>query len=159
MQNINYNIAEGQLGRIFVVRFKSGSDLMLSLEDVCKKNNIKNGNITSVVGSLYTTKFHYGVPDKSKSGAGFSPEQNIETLCEYIVGMGTICHDEKTGKPLLHFHSIVNDNGFLRGGHMALPGNIVATTIEMVIQEIKGVSMTRPYDEEVDQHHLYPTQL
>ena len=159
MEKIKYDVAEGYWGRVFVVRFRTGSDLMLSLKEVCEKNNIKNGNITSVVGSLYKTKFHYGIPDDSKSGAGFSPEQNIGTMCEYIAGHGTVCHDEKSGETLFHFHSIVNDNGFLRGGHMALPGNIVATTIEMVIQEICGVSMTRPFDADVDQNHLFPKKI
>ena len=56
----------------------------------------------------------------------------------------------------IHFHALFNDKGFFRGGHFDKPGNIIGTTMEIAIQEVEGVSMTRPLDSEIDQNHLLP---
>ncbi|KKL65050.1 hypothetical protein LCGC14_2158850, partial [marine sediment metagenome] len=60
------------------------------------------------------------------------------------------------GEVQIHFHALFNDNGFLRGGHFDKPGNIIGTTMEIAIQEVEGVSMTRPFDSEINQNHLQP---
>lgn len=99
------------------------------------------------------------MPDDSlKSRAGFSPEQETDHLTELIAGQGTICHND-AGEVQIHFHGLFSDKGFLRGGHFDQPGNIIGTTMEIAIQEVEGVSMTRPFDEEIDQNHLDPVEV
>ena len=156
-KNVNYVAAEGKAGRTIVVRLKSGSDLINGIKQICKDYNVKNGFISSCIGSLYKSRFIYGIPDESiKSKAGFSPEQEIPHLTELLCGQGTVCHDDNN-EVLIHFHGIFCDKGFLRGGHFEKPGNIVGTTMEIEINEVCDVEMTRPKDETLDQNHLFPS--
>ena len=155
-ENVRYEAAAGRPGRLLIVRLRSGSDLINGIIQVCDDYGIKNGYIASCIGSLYNSKFTYGRQDESlKSRAGFSPEQETNHLTEFVAGQGSICHNEQ-GEVQIHFHALFNDNGFLRGGHFDKPGNIIGTTMEIAIQEVEGVSMTRPFDSEIDQNHLQP---
>ncbi len=155
-ENVRYEAAPGRPGRLLIVRLRSGSDLINGILQVCEDYGIKNGYIASCIGSLYNSKFIFGMPDESlKSKAGFSPEQETNHLTEFIAGQGSICHNEQ-GEVQIHFHALFNDKGFLRGGHFDQPGNIIGTTMEIAIQEVEGVSMTRPFDSEIDQNHLQP---
>jgi len=154
--NVRYEAAEGKPGRLLIVRLHSGSDLINGILQVCEDYGIKNGYIGSCVGSLYQSRFTFGMPDESlKSRAGFSPEQETSHLTEFVAGQGSICHNDQ-GDVQIHFHALFNDKGFLRGGHFDKSGNIVGTTMEIAIQEVEGVSMTRSLDSEIDQNHLQP---
>jgi hypothetical protein len=93
-----------------------------------------------------------------KSGSGYAPTLECDHLVEFIGGQGTICHDEK-GKVEIHFHGFFCDKGHIYGGHFDKPGNIVCTTMEIAIQEVLGVEMTRPFDPEIDQNHLNPRKM
>lgn len=154
--NVRYISAEGTAGRLLIVRLRPGSDFILGLKQVCQEHNLVNGYIGTCMGSLKKARYIYGMPDETlKSGAGFCPEQYIEHLCEFMAAQGTVCHDE-TGKVLIHIHGLFVDKGTVRAGHFDQPGNIVATTMEIAIQEVLDVDMTRPFDSEIDQNHLYP---
>ena len=155
-ENVRYTAAVGKPGRLLIVRLRPGSDLINGILQVCEDYGIKNGYIGSCIGSLYESRFIYGMPDDSlKSRAGFSPEQETKHLTEFVAAQGSICHDEN-GEVQIHFHGLFCDKGFLRGGHFDKPGNIIGTTMEIAIQEVIGVDMTRPFDSEIDQNHLHP---
>jgi predicted DNA-binding protein with PD1-like motif len=157
--NVRYISAEGEAGRLLIVRLKPGSDFISSVKQVCQDHNIVNGYIGTCMGSLATARYIYGVPDDSlKSGAGFGPEQHIGHLCEFMAAQGTVCHDDKD-EVLIHVHGLFVDHGTVRAGHFDQPGNIVGTTMEIAIQEVLGIDMTRPFDSEIDQNHLYPQQI
>jgi uncharacterized protein len=158
LENVSYVAAEGKPGRTIVARLKPGSDLVNSLKQICADYDVKNGFISSCIGSLFESKFIFGMPDDSlKSKAGFSPEQQTFHLTEFLSGQGTICHDDNN-QVLIHFHGIFCDKGFLRGGHFDQPGNIVGTTMELEINEVLGVEMTRPLDQKIDQNHLHAAE-
>ena len=52
-------------GRLFMGRFNFKSDLLLSLTDFCKKENIRLG-ICSVIGALSNVRLGYYDQDKKK---------------------------------------------------------------------------------------------
>ena len=159
LENVRYKAAVGKQGRLLIIRLRSGADLINSIKQVCSDHDIKNGFISTCIGSLYSSRYLYGMPDESlKSRAGFSPEQETHHLTEFIAAQGTICHNEE-GEVLVHFHGLFCDKGFLRGGHFDKPGNIVGTTMEIAIHEVIGVDMTRPFDDEIDQNHLDPVEV
>lgn len=157
--DIRYYSATGNQGKTIIARLRPGSDFIMSLIDICEKYNIRNGFVPSCVGSLKRTRFTYGILNhKLKSGSGFSRVQETNYPVELLNAQGSICHD-KSGKILIHIHAIYCDKGLLRGGHFDIPGNIVGTTMELVIQEVLEVSMTRPFDPEIDQNHLLPKEI
>ena len=158
-ENVRYSSAEGRAGRLLIVRLRPGSDFILGLKQGCQEHNIINGYIGTCMGSLMKARFIYGVPDETlKSGAGFGPEQHIGHLCEFMAAQGTICHDDQ-GEVLVHVHGLFVDFGTVRAGHFDQPGNIVGTTMEIAIQEVLGIDMTRPFDSEIDQNHLCAQQI
>ena len=155
-ENVRYEAAVGRPGRLLIVRLRPGSDLIDGIHQVCEDYGIRNGYVGTCVGSLRESRFAYGMPDPSlKSGAGFGPEQGCGHLTEFLAGQGTICHNEK-GEIQIHFHGVFCDKGLLRGGHFDKPGNTIGTTMELAVQEVLGVEMTRPFDSEIDQNHLNP---
>lgn len=46
-----FEIAEGGLKRVIAVRLHPGDDVLLSLEQLCREKNLKNGLILSAIGS------------------------------------------------------------------------------------------------------------
>ena len=89
-ENVRYTAAVGKPGRLLIVRLRSGSDLINGLLQVCEDYGIKNGYIGTCIGSLYESRFIYGMPDDSlKSRAGFSPEQDTGHVTEFIAAQGT----------------------------------------------------------------------
>ena len=155
-ENVRYEAAAGRPGRLLIVRLPPGSDLIDGILQVCEDYGIRNGYVSTCIGSLSESRFVYGSPDPSlKSRAGYSPEQVCEHVTQVLSGQGTICHDEM-GEIQIHFHCIFCDQGLVRGGHFDKPGNAVATTMELAIQEVLGVEMTRPFDSEIDLNRLHP---
>lgn len=156
---VRYSGAEGRSGRVVVVRLRPGSDFIEGIKQACRDYKIRNGYIGSCIGGLRQSRFLYGVPDKStKSGTGYSPEVQFGEPTEFIGGQGTVCHNEK-GEVLIHFHGFLCDKGHIYGGHFDKPGSVVSTTMEIVIHEVEGVELTRPFDGEVDQNHLHPEKV
>lgn len=153
---LRFKNAVGSSGRTLIVRLQPGADLVRGIIQACQENGIRNGYIASCIGSLKRARFTYGVPDPAaKSGSGASPIVEFGPITEFIGGQGSICHNEK-GETLIHFHGLLCDKGHIFGGHFDQPGNIVCTTMEIVIQEVLSVEMTRPFDADVDQNHLEP---
>jgi len=158
-ENVRYIAAVGTPGKTLIVRLRPGSDFINGILQVCRDYNIQNGYISSCIGSLHKSRYVYGIPDSSvKSGSGASAEQETGHAVEFLAGQGSICHNEQ-GEIQIHVHGIFCDRGFLRGGHFDQPGNIIATTMELAIQEVLGVDMTRPFDPEIDHMNTRPLLL
>ena len=47
-----FEIAEGGLKRVIAVRLHPGDDVLLSLEQLCREKNLKNGLILSAIGRM-----------------------------------------------------------------------------------------------------------
>jgi predicted DNA-binding protein with PD1-like motif len=157
-EDVRYRAASGSAGKVLIARLRPGSDLIAGIRKLCIDFDIKNGYIASCIGALHKTRYVYGMPDPTvKGGAGVSEEQQSSQVVQFLSAQGNICHDE-SGEPQVHIHGVFCDQGLLRGGHFDQPGNIVAATMELVIQEVSGVDMAVRLDSEIDQLCLDPNQ-
>lgn len=83
-------------------------------------------------------------------GAGYGDVIKQEGPIEFLSGTGIITQTDK-GVTELHFHGTMCDKeGTVFGGHIVKGQCPVLTTVDVVIQEAKGVEMIRKYDEETD---------
>ena len=117
--------AKGAFKNIYAIRFEPGEDVLLGLQKFCEENPDELPGKPGLYG--------YGAP--------------IELPCpiELTSLSGIICTEE-SGKPSLHVHATFADKeGKEYGGHFK-EGNQVLTTVELVIGELDGISMSRRTD-------------
>lgn len=160
MNEIRYTVAEGQIGRVFIGRLLPGTDLIEGIEKICTDYDIKNGVVTTAIGSLQKAVFKYLIPNpKLKIGAGYGEPYELDGPIEFCSGMGLICQNEN-GDVNIHFHGVFNTSikkgcekvvpDYIYGGHIEAGKNPVAATLDIMIVEIKGVDVVRKYDEETE---------
>lgn len=150
--------AEGTISRVVAVRLHPGEDVLLGLEEACRRYNIANGVILSAIGSL--NGVHYcnveALPNK-KAGYGYGGELYLDGPIELTGASGIICHDDE-GTVNLHVHITVSDKyGNAHGGHL-VEGTKVLLTTDAVIGEIKGIVMGRKFNEDLEVPLFAPRQ-
>lgn len=143
--NNTMETAEGKLGRVIAVRLCPGSDVLLGLEEACKKYDINNGVIISAIGSLQTPLFCDVVELPTKAGYGYGETLHLTGPIELVSATGIVCHDDEDVTNL-HVHMTVTDrHGNAHGGHL-VEGTKVLLTTDVVIAEIDGLVMGRKLD-------------
>ncbi len=126
-------------GRIFMGRFDFKSDLLVSLTDFCKKENIKLG-ICSVIGALTSVRLGYYNQDIKK----YVECINLNKKLEISSCMGNISLTNES-EIFVHTHiTLANHRGKCYGGHL-MPGSIIFAA-EYYIKEIDGGDRVRKYD-------------
>lgn len=158
MENLDMEMAQGQLGRVFAVRLKPGTDVLLGLEEACKRNKLNNGVILSAIGSLDGVKFCNPVelPDK-KAGYGYGETLHLTGPIELTSAAGIICHDDE-GNTNLHVHMSLSDrHGNAHGGHL-VEGTKVLLTVDVIMAEVEGLVMGRKFDPELEVPLFAPRQ-
>ena len=114
-----------------VFRLTSGIDLKLYLQEFVRKNAISTGVILSCVGSLKCLNIRLADENRILCNS-----QKYEILSLN----GTLSNDG------LHLHiSVADSEGHAFGGHL-LENNIVNTTAEILIGEIRNTVFTREFD-------------
>ena len=154
----NLEMAQGKLGRVIAVRLKPGTDVLLGLEEACKRNHINNGVILSAIGSLDGVKFCNPVelPEK-KAGYGYGEVLHLTGPIELTSAAGIICHDDE-GNTNLHIHMSLSDRyGNAHGGHL-VEGTKVLLTVDVILAEIEGLVMGRKFDDELEVPLFAPRQ-
>ncbi len=143
---MDYTTVSGSIKRIVAFRLKPGTGVMEGIEDICKKENIKNGVILSLIGSLDGARFFdLDKSDKAKMGWAYGDPIILEGGIELVTATGMACHDEQ-GQILLHIHATFSDkSGKAYGGHM-IPGNKTLITVDGVLAEVEGIDMLRSLD-------------
>jgi hypothetical protein len=154
----NYLSRLGRTGRLFVVRLKTGKDLLITLNDVVQEKKIEAAVILSGVGLLASANLrnckslpkNFPITDLNRSFQQFNVPLEILSMS------GNISMAE--GKPLLHSHitlSYVID-GTIRvvGGHL-IDGCIVHGFAEIIIMELTDIDMIKNYDEETKTLQLF----
>lgn len=106
------------------IRLRRGDDLMLSIKQLCKENNIAAGVVLSAVGCISQGRV------RDASGVTI---RDIPDHCEIVSLDGTVsaqrCH--------LHI-SLSKEDLSTIGGHL-VSGCIINTTCELVIAELPGI--------------------
>ncbi len=111
-----------------VMRLLPGEDLVLSLHQYCRKNEIKAAFVGTCVGSLERVVFRKGY------------DQTLFTMdgpFEIVSMEGTLSSNG------MHIHTAVSDKNFkVYGGHI-LSGSIIQSTAEIVIIELENHELSR----------------
>ena len=157
MGNLDMEMAQGKLGRVVALRLKPGTDVLLGLEEACKRSGINNGVILSAIGSLDSPHFCDVVEVPTKAGHGYGEALHLTGPIELTNASGIICHDDE-GNTNLHVHMTLTDrHGNAHGGHL-VEGTKVLLTVDVIIAEIEGLVMGRKFDEELEVPLFAPRQ-
>ena len=121
------------------VRLRRGDDLMLSIKELCREQNIAAGVVLSAVGCISEGRV--------RDASGVTIRQ-IDDHCEIVSLNGTVsaarCH--------LHIALSKEDLSTI-GGHLC-PGCIINTTCELVIGELPGIRYGVEQDDETGYDEL-----
>jgi predicted DNA-binding protein with PD1-like motif len=165
-EEIRYAGSEAKLGRIIQARLKPGTDLIAGIDKVCEDYGIENGVITLGIGSLRKTAFKFLIPnDELKLGSGYGDPYFMDGPIEFLGGQGLICRLED-GNRAIHLHGLLNRTSveggkptpdYVFGGDLGVgkDKNPILATMDLMITELKGVKITRKYDDETE----IPTRL
>ncbi len=125
--------------KIIASRFTKGMDLKEEIEKISVQHHLKAAVVLSSVGCLSSVNLRLaGAKEFIKSEGHFE-------VCSLN---GTISIDGT------HLHMVVSDvNGQCLGGHLVV-GNIVDTTIELVIGYSEDYEFSRDYDESTGYREL-----
>jgi len=125
-----------KLGEVLAVRLDKGDDLLARLEEVIKKENIKQGVILSGIGTLDVCCMYQVV------GTGYPPEKNHEKK-EGPLEIACIQGNIVEGK--VHAHMVVSDKNYAYAGHVE-PGTKIQIIGEIFIARLTGARLTKePY--------------
>lgn len=157
MNEIRVQEACGKSGRMVAARLLPGTDLLNGIEEVCRRNGIKNA-LVNCFGSLSEAAYMYLVPKpEAKMKAGYGDVFRMEGPVEFLSGTGVVC--QNNGEYDIHFHATMCDkNGKVFGGHIIKGKNPALTTVDIVITELEGVQMLRQFDDETALTQFYPTK-
>ena len=151
-------MAQGKLGRVVALRLRPRTDVLLGMEEACKRAGINNGVILSAIGSLDGVQFCNPVelPEK-KAGYGYGETLHLTGPIELTSASGIICHDD-AGNTNLHVHISLSDrHGNAHGGHL-VEGTKVLLTVDVILAEIEGLVMGRKFDQELEVPLFAPRQ-
>ena len=155
--SFDMEMAQGKLGRVIAVRLKPGTDVLLGLQEACRRAGINNGVILSGIGSLNGVQFCNPVELPTKAGYGYGETLHLTGPIELTNASGIICHDDQ-GNTNLHVHMTVTDrHGTAHGGHL-VEGTKVLLTVDVILAEIEGLVMGRKFDEELEVPLFAPRQ-
>jgi len=116
--------------QFYSLRLQPGAELIEQLHQFIQVNHIKAGWIASVVGSLSSVSLRY---------AGCEWTSLIEGKFEVIALGGTL------DSQFEHLHmSVADETGRVIAGHV-MSGNIVRTTLELIIGELCDVEFSRQH--------------
>ena len=131
-------VKEYQTGKIYQGKLEKGDDLIKSLTEFAKKNDIKAAKVTAI-GAVQEAVISFYDQDKREYFAKEFP-QNLEIIhCGGNISL-------KDGQPIVHAHIALGDEaGKMYGGHLEDGTKVFAC--EFVIEVLKGESLKRGYDE------------
>jgi predicted DNA-binding protein with PD1-like motif len=115
-------------GNRIVLRLNRGEEILSSITDLCKKENIKAASVNGIGATQSVEAGFYSF--KKKKYCGYCFNQNMEILSL----LGNI--STKDDEPYLHLHIVVsNDEGEALGGHLTKA--VISVTAEIFIDIIE----------------------
>lgn len=129
----------GQTGRIVVVRFNDGDDVIGGIAEIARKENIRAASF-NLVGGMKKGRFVVG-PETEE----MPPKPVWRELDESheVVGFGTIFWQDD--QPKVHFHGAFGKKESVKAGCMREDSRAFLV-LEAVITEILGVHAVRELD-------------
>ena len=128
----------GTVGRVFAVRFDEGDDFLGNLNDLIKKEEIRNGWF-HVIGGLREAGVVTGPREPVMPPDPVWAE--LDSVRE-VLGTGTIFWDGET--PKIHLHAAMGHHGDTLTGCVR-KGTKVYLVLEVFIVETQGIDAGRPW--------------
>jgi len=140
-------IVSGRLKRVVVATIEPDEDLLVSLEEIARKEEIRAGLIISVVGSLKRANIR-----NIKEFPRELPVRDVNRMwkviedkpIEILSVTGNI--HQREGEIEIHAHitvsTVMDGKVILLGGHL-VKGNITFVNVEAILAELEGVEMVR----------------
>jgi len=134
-------IAEGQIGRVFVLRLEDGDRLPDCVEAFAAERGVAQG-FCALVGGVGSGRIVVGPQD----GAAMPPVPVLTELlgAHEAAAVGTLFPDE-TGRPKLHMHATFGRGDTVKTGCIR-PGIDIWTIGEFVLIELTGLDLIRKRD-------------
>ncbi len=129
----------GETGRIIVVRFADGDDVLGGLGEIVKKERIRAAAF-QLVGGMKRGKFVVGPKREEMPPVPVWRELNES---HEIVGFGTIFFED--AEPKVHLHGAYGKRDSVKVGCLRA-GSEAFLVLEGIIMEIKGVNAVRRLD-------------
>ncbi len=129
----------GEPGRIVVVRFEDGDDLLAGLAEIVKRENIRAASF-HLVGGLRRGRYVTGPETEEMPPIPVWSELDES---HEVFGFGTIFW--QGDEPKVHFHGAFAKRDQVRAGCLR-EWSEVFLVMEAVITEIRGVSAVRELD-------------
>jgi len=130
---MNYFTADG-IGRIFILRLDQGDFVLEKINELIKKEDIKNGVVLSGIGTLDNCTLHM------VTSIGYPPVEHFETWDKKPLELSSIEGFIANGKP--HLHCVVSDHEKAYSGHLE-EGCRVLYLCEIVVAEVNSVNLER----------------
>ena len=125
--------------RCHSLRLRRGSDLLGSIQALCREKHIAAGVVLSAVGCISRGRV------RDASGVTI---REIEDHCEIVSLNGT------ASQTRCHLHiALSREDLSTLGGHLC-EGCIINTTCELVIAELPATAIEKEFDEETGYHEL-----
>ena len=122
----------------FVIRLEKGEEVISCLKELCKKENIRLGEITGLGAANLVEIGVFNVNTKEYNTKVFEGIYEITSL----VGNVT----EKDGEVYLHIHiNFGDEEGRVLGGHLVRA--IISATSEIIVSKIDGTAGRKLSDE------------
>ena len=129
----------GKPGRIVVVRFSDGDDVLGGLAEICRAENIRAACF-NVVGGMKSGRFVVG--PETEEMPPIPVWRELQESHE-AVGFGTIFWDRE--HPKVHFHGAYGKRDSVKAGCLR-EGSEAFLVLEVVITEIMDVNIVRELD-------------
>lgn len=141
------DLASGRVKRVIVAKVKPDSDLLLALEEIASREEVRAGIILSCVGSLKKATlrqlkmFPKDLPPTDRQRLFRVVEKRP---LEILAVSGNI--SRQSGRLVVHAHIVVSavldEEIIVFGGHLTR-GNIAYLLVEVAIAELEGIEMVR----------------
>lgn len=158
MSEVKAYAAAGEINRVLAARLLPGQDVVEGIIALIKSNNITSGTIMAI-GSLRSAKVVWaGSMEFGDNPMDVAVFHEMEGPVELGVSNGVFGTNED-GEVLVHVHGLVMDKeGNMRCGNL-LPGSApVLATVELTIQEFKGLELKPTTDPEWKHKFLHPVK-
>jgi predicted DNA-binding protein with PD1-like motif len=132
----------GKSGRVFVVRLEDGEIIHEVIEQLAKKENIKQAAVTAVGGIDSGSVLVVG-PEDGRAEKINPMQHTLHNIYE-VTGAGTLFPDDE-GTPILHLHLACGRNGETVTGCVR-SGVKVWHVLEVIMTEITGCQAERRLD-------------
>ena len=129
----------GKPGRIVVVRFSDGEDVLGGIADICRKENIRAACL-NMVGGMKGGRFVVG--PETEEMPPIPVWRELQESHE-AVGFGTVFWDKE--QPKVHFHGAYGKRDSVKAGCLR-EGTEAFLVLEVVITEILDVDIIRELD-------------